>query len=79
MRGHLEQLGKKSAIVLGDLGGGFQVALGDDQDMGGSLGVDVPERHHVVRGVDDVGRNLLPPYLAEQAIAVALRHNVNLA
>ena len=46
---------------------GRDVALGNDQQMDGRLGIEIPERHHLVVLVLDLGRALLRGDPAEDA------------
>jgi len=67
-----QQLSQQSLAVLAlEITNGSDVPSGDDQQMHGSLGVDVPEREGVGRALDDLGRNLSAHDPAKQTVSHA--------
>mgnify|MGYP006927295151 CR=1 FL=1 len=68
-RDDLKGVGHHGGIFRGDLPAGADVGLGDDQEMGGRLGVDVVKGVHQLVLVDLVGGDLPRRDLAEEAVA----------
>lgn len=65
---HLEDLGQQFAVAVMDGLRRLDVFLRDDEDMRWGAGIDVPERHDIVRGVKHIGLDLLRCDPAEQTV-----------
>ena len=53
-----EDVSHHGGVVLGHLGNGGDVGLGDDQEVGGSLGIDVIKGEADLVLIDFIGRDL---------------------
>ena len=69
VRGCRQDLDDHPGVFVADGGGRVDVFLRDEQDVNGSLGVQVPKRQDVVGGMHDIGIDLLGDDLAENAVA----------
>lgn len=54
--GRGQEDGPEVGILVGQGGYRGNVLTGNDEDMGGSLGMQIPEGHHLRRGAEDLGR-----------------------
>lgn len=76
--GLAQHVGGELRGLGGEGGGVLVVRLGDHQDMGGGLGVDVPERDGGVRLADDRRGNLPCDDLAEQTVVLGFASHLAL-
>src|SRR6266516_3707581 len=75
VRRRLHDLGQQLPVLVRDGRRRLDVILRDQKDVGGRLRPDVAERHHLVGLVHDIGLDLAPGDLAEQAVGRGLGHD----
>ncbi len=66
--GHPDHAAKRRLVRFGDVGDGRNRLVGDDENVGGCLGLDIPKRCHQLVLIDEVGGNFPADYLRENRV-----------
>jgi hypothetical protein len=66
--GHPDHAAKRRLVRFGHVGDGRNRLVGDDENVGGRLGLDIPERRHQLVLIDKIGGNLPADDLRENRV-----------
>ena len=66
--GHQDHAAKRRLVRFGHVGDGRNRLVGDDENVGGCLGLDIPERRNQIVLIDEIGGNFPADYLRENRV-----------
>ena len=66
--GHPDHAAKRRFVLFGHVGDGRNRLVGDDENVRGRLGLDIPERRHQLVLIDEIGGNFPADDLREDRV-----------